>query len=163
MAQNSRQSFGAADIVAACNASWDANQHSCSAFLRAVAAKLGIPLPSGANADNLIANSFSASPWIGIPTSSTNQCLLPPGILAKSKAASGAFVVAGMKASEQSHKTTEGHVAIVVDGLLYRGRYPMCWCGSTGGGQSKGDKSIGLVFYPEDRDNVHYWYWSGIA
>jgi hypothetical protein len=160
------QTFEAQDIIAACTASWNDNLHNCSAFVRAVAFKLGIQLPNDANADSLISSNFSMSPWISIPTISTNQCLMPSGIFAKMKAASGAFVVAGLKSSEQLRKTTEGHVAVVIDKPLDKGLYPYCWCGSSGStnaGRSEGDKSIGLVFYPEDRDRVHYWYWSGIG
>jgi len=50
-----------------------------------------------------------------------------------------------------------GHVAIVVDGPLYKGKYPICWGGSIGGAQSQGDKSTGEVWNRADRDSAVYY------
>jgi hypothetical protein len=77
----------------------------------------------------------------------------PDGIQATKE---GNIVVAGLKSSEHSDGRTHGHVAVVVDGELYRGLYPKVWCGGGTQGRSNGSKSVGEVWSRNDRDNVKY-------
>jgi hypothetical protein len=139
-------------ILDKCKQSWDeeflpgaTNKNNCSGFVKSVAKKLGAAIPETANADGIV-DAISKS-WTKLGS----------GAEAGQKAATGTFVIAGLKASDHTPARNNGHVAIVVDGALYRNKYPACWCGSTGGAQSQGEKSIGEVWNRTDRDNVAYY------
>lgn len=121
------------------------NRDNCSGFVKAVAKKLGIPLPETANADGII-DHISLS-W--------NK--LESGAEAARQASTGAFVLVGLKSDRHNIARKNGHVAIVFGGKLYKEKYPVVWCGSTGGAQSRGDKSVGEVWNNKDRDNVVYY------
>lgn len=127
------------------------NKDNCSGFVKAVAKKLGIPLPETVNADGII-TSISGS-WQKVSS----------GADAAQEAATGAFVIVGLKAADHTPARNNGHVAIVVSGKLYKQKYPVVWGGSTGGAQSQGDKSVGEVWNKSDRDNVVYYKYSSLA
>jgi hypothetical protein len=138
----------------ACQASWESewiagtkNSRNCSGFVKAVASKVGSPLPGSANADALM--DYVASSWQKVTD----------GAEAARRASVGELVIAGLKGSEHSPARNNGHVAIVIGGPLYRDKYPLCWCGSIGGiaGQSQGEKSTGQVWSRADRDNLNYY------
>ena len=138
-------------IIDACVQSWDEelidhtpNRNNCSGFVRSVAGHLGIQLPAS-TADGII-NSISRS-WK----------TLGSGAEAAQQAAAGFLVIAGLKGADHDPARTNGHVAIVVPGALYRGIYPRCWGGSLGGAQSRGNKSTGEVWNSRDRDQVEYY------
>ncbi len=132
----------AASVGDAVASAYAANYADCSGFLRDVALRLGYSL-SG-NADALV-DTFRRS-WREID-----------GIaLAMQEVRAGRFVVAGLRSDEHAPKRQNGHVAVIVDGPLYQGKYPRCWCGSIGSAQSKGTKSVGEVWNQTDRDNVGY-------
>lgn len=138
-------------IVDKCKLSWDEkfiagtkNSQNCSGFVKAVATKLGVALPATANADDIV--DAVAAGWTRLAS----------GALAAQQAATGALVLAGLKAKDHTPARNNGHVAIVVSGALYRDTYPMVWCGSTGGAQSQGTKSVGEVWSQTDRKNVSY-------
>jgi hypothetical protein len=124
------------------------NKNNCSGFVKSVAKKLGIPLPETANADGLM-DSISQS-WKKLNS----------GTEAAQQAATGVFVLVGLKAADHSPARNNGHVAIVISGKLYKEKYPLVWGGSTGSAQSKGDKSVGEVWNAKDRDNVTYYAYS---
>ena len=132
----------ASRIDAAVAAAYDANANDCSAFVRAAAARLGYTF-SG-NADALV-DTFRLN-WREIEE--VGRVLLEVRV--------GRFVVAGLRSDEHTPKRSNGHVAVVVDGPLYHGKYPRCWSGSIGSAQSKGTKSVGEIWNQNDRDNVSY-------
>ena len=86
-----------------------------------------------------------------------NWTVVSSGSEAATKATAGMFVVAGLKSSEHNPARSNGHVAVVVSGDLYRGKYPKAWCGSIGGAQSQGTKSTGEIWNRTDRDSVIYY------
>jgi hypothetical protein len=140
-------------IVEKCTESWDettsaglVNKNNCSGFLKCVAQKLGVAMPAAANADGLI--DFMKS---------QNWQALASGADAVKQANNGMFVVAGLKSGEHHPGRTHGHVGVVVGGAMYRGIYPKCWCGSIGGAQSAGTKSVGEIWNKKDRDSVVYY------
>jgi hypothetical protein len=145
-------------IVEAANAVWDsefikgtANKNNCSGFVKAVAKRLGIPLPETTNADG-IADAVSKS-WTAVAS----------GAEAARLASAGSFVLVVLKAADHTPARNNGHVAIVVSGELYRKQYPVVWGGSIGSAQSKGDKSVGEVWNKSDRDNVSYYAYATLA
>lgn len=138
-------------IVAACTDCWDKefikglkNSKNCSGFVKAVAAKLGVALPQTGNADAII---DAIKDWTQLKS----------GIEALREAASGKFVLVGLKAAQHKPVATNGHIAIVVTGEVYHKIYPLVWCGSIGAAQSKGVKSVGEVWKSIDRDKVVYY------
>ncbi len=140
-------------IVDKCIESWDektsaglANRNNCSGFIKGVAQKLGVTIPSHLNADGIV-DFMKSERWT----------VLASGSEAAIKAGMGMLVVAGLKSTEHKPSRGNGHVAIVVSGSLYRGIYPRCWGGSTGGAQSQGTKSTGEVWNKVDRDLVVYY------
>jgi hypothetical protein len=140
-------------IVEKCAESWDEttsagliNKNNCSGFLKGVAARLGISMPAGANADGLV-DFMTGQKWKVLAT----------GAEAALQAGNGMFVVAGLKSGAHSPARSNGHVGVVVSGTLYRGIYPKCWCGSIGSAQSKGTKSVGEIWSRSDRDAVVYY------
>lgn len=142
-------------IIDNCKLAWDEefiaglkNSKNCSGFVKAVAKKLGAPLPETANADGII-DAISAS-WASVDS----------GAEAARLAATGVLVLVGLKAADHNPPRNNGHVAIVVNGTLYRHKYPPVWGGSTGGAQSQGDKTVGEVWSNKDRDSVSYYAYS---
>lgn len=145
-------------IVKAAQAAWEGefvkgtkNRDNCSGFVKAVAKALGIPLPATATADD-IADEVAAK-WTAVAS----------GPDAARLAATGQFVLAVLKAADHSPARNNGHVAIVVSGVLYRKTYPVVWGGSIGSAQSRGDKSVGEVWNRSDRDNVKYYAYAAVA
>lgn len=140
-----------ARLLDQCQRSWSEefipglrNSGNCSGFLKSVAAGLGVKLPGELNADGLVAH--LERHWRPLPS----------GEAAAAQAAAGWLVVAGLASLRHTPPRRNGHVAIVVAGPLYRGKYPRVWCGSLGGAQSRGEKSVGEVWNRTDRDAVSY-------
>ena len=138
-------------IVEKCKASWDEefippkkNSDNCSGFAKAVAAKLGVTLPN-VQADGIV--EYISGNWTKLDS----------GAEAAKEAGLGYLVIAGLKGADHTPARSSGHVAIVVTGRLYLGKYPLCWGGSTGVAQSRGDKSTGEVWARSDRNNVEYY------
>lgn len=105
------------EIIDAAEASFEMNKADCNAFLKAVAAKLGVEMPLGLDANGLFDHIASSPHWKNLGKGQ-------PGMeLAVQHALNGEFVVAAMK--EPDH----GHVAVIVgvdkDGTptAYWGRY----------------------------------------
>lgn len=123
------------------------NKDNCSGFAKSVMAKLGIPMAATANADGIASAVANSSGWQAIAS----------GVDAAKQAANGVFVLAVLKSSEHAPARNNGHVAVVISGTLYRGKYPPVWGGSLGGAQSQGNKTVGEVWNNRDRDNVKYY------
>ena len=126
------------------------NKNNCSGFVKAVAKKLGVVLPDTANADGIVSTLAANRSWTKLKS----------GADAALEAGKGNLVIAGLKAADHSPARNNGHVAIVVTGTLYKGKYPIVWGGSIGGAQSQGSKSVGEVWNRNDRDNVVYYAYS---
>lgn len=131
---------------------WDAeyikgvkNKNNCSGFVKAVAKEVGVPLPETADANGIA--DLVKKKWKNVKSGSEAAQL----------AGTGAFVLAVLKGSEHSPERSNGHVAIVVSGKLYKNKYPAVWGGSIGGAQSQGDKTVGEVWNTRDRDSVEYY------
>lgn len=138
-------------VLSACKASWNeswiaglANSDNCSGFFKSVAKHLSVPAVPDVQADGLV--DYMGKLWMGLKT----------GMEARQKVQDGYFVAAGLKSTDHKPKRGNGHIVVVVDGDLYHGKYPMCWCGSIGEAQSQGDLSVGEVWNKTDRDNVAY-------
>ena len=126
------------------------NISNCNYFVDDVARELGHKSFSGRNANSIVdfLDASSAS-WTEVS-----------GKDAAMSAAQGVLVIAGLRSWEYKHpKSTHGHghVAIVIPGPLYLGKYPKVYCGGGPGGQSEGKKSSGEVWREEDRNQVHYY------
>jgi hypothetical protein len=141
-------------IVDACKAAWDEsflrgtpNRSNCSGFVKSVAQTLGVPLPAAVNADGIADTVASVAGWMQLVS----------GPAALHRATLGHFVLALLRGSDHRPPALHGHVGVIVGGPLDRGLYPPIWCGSLGRAQSRGDKSVGLVWNPAVRDNVEYW------
>jgi hypothetical protein len=143
-------------IVRACEDSWEgtfiagiANKDNCSGFIKAVAQRLNVPMSSG-NADAIVSFLAGHESWKKLDSGSE----------AKTQAETGHLVLAGLKSGDHSGTRNNGHVVVVVGGMLYRGKYPKCWGGSIGSAQSRGVKSVGEVWNTTDRDSVVYYYYA---
>ena len=127
----------------ACEACFEEHEGDCSAFARAVAHELGVPLHG-------LANDI-------VQTLRTGQgsTPLPDGAAAAASAHNGKLVMAGLKGSEQRPPHLHGHVVVVVDGPLDDGLYPRAYWGQLGGTGAE-DKSIRWAWRRDDRDRVSY-------
>ncbi len=124
-------------VIALCEKHWQQYRGDCSGFLKAVSAELHIPLDGQANA---IIDALSSG-W-----TSTRD-----GAEAARLAAQGKFVIGGLKAMPN------GHVVVVVDGPLNRGKYPRAYWGRL---RSVGmrNETINWSWNVTDRDKVVYFY-----
>ena len=132
----------AEEIISACESEWDEHKADCSGFVKAVAARLHVPLHGMAND---IVNAVSQPPW----------SQLSDGVAAEASAAAGRFVVAGLRGSDQAHPSEHGHIVVIVRGTLDRGRYPTAYWGQLGGIGRKA-ATINFAWNPQDRDRVIY-------
>jgi hypothetical protein len=136
----------ARNIVAACQRNLLANSNNCSGFVRAVAKECNVLLVGDANS---ITGQLSRA-----------KRVLSSGQEAARAAAAGYLVVGGVKSSGH------GHVVIVVDGPLSRGKYPYCFWGQYHGitlqgetlnvGFTRGHGTLNWAFGPKTRDTVVY-------
>jgi hypothetical protein len=123
-------------IIGCCEKNWDLNKSDCSGFVKAVAADLGLHLTGQAN--DIIAN-VSAT-WQKVTS----------GTSAAQEAADGKFIIGGL--SDEPN----GHVVVVVDGPLNRGKYPTAYWGQLGG-VGKKKTTINYSWNKTDRDRVEYY------
>jgi hypothetical protein len=130
-------------VQEACEACFEANQHDCSGFVRAVAKQLGVTI-------NGLANEI-----VDTIRSSTEWRAVPDGTTAAARAAAGQLVIGGMRGDEQFEHSNHGHVVVVVDGPLAHGRYPTAYWGRLGGEGSK-NETINWAWTEHDRDRVSY-------
>ena len=129
-------------IAQVCLSVWPYTKHDCSAFVRAVAVKLGVELKGDANA---IVDALHTDQWE----------ILPNGAVAATAAKAEEFVVAGLKAEPH------GHVVVVVPGPLNRGKYPSAYWGQLGG-EGKADATINWAWKMVELPKVVYASYRGV-
>jgi hypothetical protein len=133
-----------ADVIKeACEACFEAHKDDCSSFVQAVAKRLSVELDG--QADAIVGTIRSGGRWT----------VLPDGIAAAESAQAGKLVIAGLKGSEQVRPDAHGHVVIVVDGPLARGRYPSAYWGSLGGHPGR-NQTLNFAWIAADRDRITY-------
>ncbi len=130
-------------VVAACKKAYEKWSGDCSGFVKAVGAELSIVLIG--NADAIVESMGKV--WTATDAASCLQWVR-----------SGRLVIAGLSSKSHTPARNNGHVVVIVDGEMYRGKYPRCWGGSLGSAQSKGTKSVGEVWNTKDRDAVKYFH-----
>jgi len=125
-----------AEVVAACEANWEAHKSDCSGFAKAVATVLGVSLSGMAN--NIV-DQIQEAPW----TTTMD------GAVAAQQATDGMFVIGGLK--EEGH----GHVVVITPGPLNRGKYPTAYWGRLGSVGME-NTTINWAWNSVDRDKVIY-------
>ena len=130
------------DIIAACEAEWDAHKSDCSGFAKAVASRFGVALTGLAND---IVDAIKTAPWSP----------LGDGVAAAASAGTGALVLAGMKGSDQTVPNPHGHLVVVVTGDLAHGLYPTAYWGQLGGVGKKAT-TLNWAWREGDRDRLVY-------
>jgi hypothetical protein len=133
------------DIIASCQHHLAGHPNDCSGFVRAVAGDCGVLLTGDAN-------------WIVFLLGTGVR--LHDGAAARQAAAAGQLVIGGLEAPRH------GHVVVVVDGPLNRGRYPYAFWGRYRGfaaqgmsmnvGFTQGHGTVNYAFDVHDRDLVKY-------
>jgi hypothetical protein len=137
---------GSANVIAACEAEWEAHKSDCSAFVTAVAARLNAVIPAGADANAITQALGAGGVWQK----------LADGVAAAAAAQAGKFVVGGLAGAQQAVPDAHGHVVVVVDGQpLNRNKYPFAYWGRLGGVGAK-DQTINWAWSAADRDKVIY-------
>lgn len=137
--------MSARDIIALCQRHIAQYPNDCAGFVRAVAEACGVILLGNANSIVSFLNT-------GIS--------LQTGVAARQAASAGQLVIAGLSAPGH------GHVVVVVDGPLNRGKYPYAFWGQYHGlsvsgktmnvGFTRGHGTLNYAFSPADRDKVKY-------
>jgi hypothetical protein len=129
------------DVIVACEEYWPANKGDCNKFAKAVAKDFDITLTG--NADAIV--DHVRKKWRK----------LADGKAAKKAADDGAFVIAGLKGSEQTPPAANGHVCVVVAGALAHNKYPTAYWGRLGG-EGERNKTLNYAWKKVDRDKVTY-------
>jgi hypothetical protein len=133
-------------IIDYCEQEYPATKDDCNKFVKAVSADLGVTLfQPGDDADQIVQRMRDA-----------NWMRLSDGVAAKTKADSGAYVIAGLKGADHNPPHDHGHVAVVVSGPLASGKYPTGYWGSLGGTPGR-DQTLNFAWNAADRDNVEYY------
>lgn len=132
----------AAQVVAACEAEWDAHSDDCSGFVRAVALRLGLQIEGNADA---IVGQLGGPGWTP----------LADGVRARVAAEGGMLVIAGMKGADQAEPSAHGHVVIVTPGKLAHDRYPTAYWGTLGRVGAKA-QTLNFAWVLTDRDRITY-------
>jgi hypothetical protein len=127
----------------ACVDCFAANAGDCSAFARAVANEVGVPLTG--LADDIVDTLRGGGNWTE----------LADGPAAAAAADAGKLVLAGLKGSEQATPNVHGHVVVVVAGAPYQGIYPYAYWGSLGGSPGQ-DKPIDYAWVHADLPKVTF-------
>lgn len=135
------------DIIRVCREKREiaANANDCHKFVEDVAAAFTVTLTG--TADDIMAQ-IAGPGWMQHGND---------GVAAAEAAAAGGLVIGGMTA--QALGSAHGHVVVVVDGELNRGKYPTAYWGSLNpniredGGLGK---TINFSFSTADRDKVVY-------
>jgi hypothetical protein len=126
-----------------CEACFEVHKGDCSAFARAVAGELGVPLHGLAN--EIVQTLRTGQGWTS----------LPGGVAAAKRAHNGKLVMAGLVGSEQRPPHLNGHVVVVVDGPSDDDGYPRAYWGQLGRTGAE-DTSIRSAWKRADRDRVSY-------
>jgi hypothetical protein len=137
-------------IIAVCEANWEAHKSDCSGFVKAVSSALGVTtFHPDDNADSIVDKLRAGNDWTALGVGK--------GPAAKAQADAGLLVVAGLKGAEQVQPDPHGHVVVVVTGPLdpTHGQYPFAYWGRLGGVGAK-NQSINFAWRAGDRDKVGY-------
>ncbi len=131
-------------IIAACEACFNANSNNCSGFVKAVAHTFHITLTG--LADDIV-DQIKAGSWVKLAN----------GIDAKNKADAGWFVIGGLKGHANVPAQQHGHVVVVVSGPLddAHHKYPTAYWGKLGG-VGKKNTPINWAWNSASRDKVIY-------
>lgn len=139
-------------VLEACQKAWQdewvagkKNFDNCSGFVKSVCQALGVAMVDG-RADAIV-DYIDGDDWVKLPGPTE----------ARAYAAAGCLVLAGLKGADHARARDSGHVVVIVDGPLYKQKYPLCWGGSTSTAQSNGSKSVGEVWGQLDRDTIGYY------
>ena len=133
------------DIIAACEAEWDAHKGDCSGFAKAVAVRLGVGTALTGMANDIVGE-IAAAPWAPVAD----------GPSAANAAAQGRLVIAGLNGADQANPDpAHGHVVVVVQGPLAHGLYPTAYWGQLGG-VGKKDTTLNWAWTEADRDKLVY-------
>lgn len=137
--------MAARDIIAVCQDGITRFPNDCAGFVRSIANASGVLLFGNANA--IVLNLGAGR-------------RLHDGVAAQRAAAAGELVIGGVQ--ESGH----GHVVVVVDGPMNRGRYPYAFWGqyhgltisreTTNVGFTRGHGTINYAFNAATRDSVQY-------
>ena len=136
-------------IIAVCEANWDAHKSDCSGFVKAVSSALGVTtFQPDDNADSIM-DKLRSGDWTALEVGN--------GLMAKTQADAGVLVVAGLKGAEQVQPDPHGHVVVVVAGPLdaAHGQYPTGYWGRLGSVGAKAT-SLNFAWRAGDRDQVGY-------
>ena len=133
------------DLIAICQSEIVNYPQDCAGFVRAVAAACGVYMFG--NANTIVALLATGRP-------------LADGVAAGRAAAAGQLVLGGKQGNGH------GHVVVVVDGPLNRGRYPYAFWGQYHGltiagltanvGFTRGHGTVNYAFDAKARDEVRY-------
>lgn len=125
-------------VVSSACAAYYSPKKACNFFVRDVAKKVGITLPSPGVADDLI--SAATIKWRELTAAEAIQA-----------AGQGVFVIAGIKSKDFSKPEPVGHVGVVLPGRI--GVFPRVAATNTldtHWGKSKGDVPLTQIFPAED-------------
>jgi hypothetical protein len=128
-------------VATVCEARWDKYFDDCSGFVKAVAADLGVTIDGQAND---IVDAMQKFPWKRAAS----------GADAALKASMGYLVLGGLKAAGN------GHVVVIVPGVVLEGKYPTAYWGSLNS-IGKKNTTINWSWSKPDRDLVQYAYYIG--
>ncbi|MGO9517973.1 MAG: hypothetical protein ACLPND_13085 [Candidatus Korobacteraceae bacterium] len=137
-------------IIAVCEANWDAHKFDCSGFVKAVATALNVTtFTPDDNANDIVDKLHAAGDWVALPTGD--------GAAAKEQADAGLLVIAGLEGADQVIPDEHGHVVVVVTGPLDAAhhQYPTAYWGSLAGHPAKA-QTINFAWRAVDRDKVGY-------
>jgi hypothetical protein len=133
-----------AAILKAAQDDYEDNLSNCSGFVCSVFIDVTCSLLAG-TADALVQTFEQQGAW---KERNRAEAIADVGL--------GRFVVAALHSIDHVPPAVHGHVAIVVPGTLYHGKYPKVWCGGGDFGRSQGDRSVGEIWRPTVRDRVRY-------
>ncbi len=134
-------------LMLACKERFKKYSGDCSGFLKSVAQDLNIELPQ-VQADGIIVYLENSGNWEEVRS----------GAVAVQIAENGVLVIAGLKSEDFfENRPSHGHVAIVVQGPLYKGNYPKVWAGGSARGRSRGALTVGETWPINSRDLVKYY------
>jgi hypothetical protein len=132
----------AQEIIEECEAQFETYKSDCSGFVKAVTNKFGVAFTG--QADDIV-NQIQGPDWT----------ILADGVAAKAKADLGWLVIGGLKSSDHTPPRKNGHVVVVVSGVLASSKYPTGYWGTLGGTGRK-NTTINYAWVAADRDNVIY-------
>jgi len=128
-----------------CIAAWDDHGADCSGFVKAVCARLGVPMTAG-QADAIV-DYIKAVPSGFYP--------LPSGVAAAAAAQAGELVIGALRSNEHEPSRNNGHVVIVTGEPLAHDLYPTAYWGTLGGVGRKAT-TTNYAWREGDRDRVRY-------